>query len=44
MLAEYPNLSGYVAAGEARPAYKRAFEGQLRCSDADDEDLPEVGG
>ena len=29
MLAEYPNLSAYVARGEARPAYKRAFEAQL---------------
>jgi glutathione S-transferase len=29
ILEEYPNLSGYVARGEARPAYKRAFEAQL---------------
>jgi glutathione S-transferase len=29
MLDEYPNLSGYVARGEARPAYKRAFDAQL---------------
>jgi glutathione S-transferase len=29
MLDEYPNLSAYVANGEARPAYKRAFETQL---------------
>jgi glutathione S-transferase len=29
MLDEYPNLSAYVARGEARPAYKRAFEDQL---------------
>jgi len=29
MLAEYPNLSAYVARGEARPAYKRAFDAQL---------------
>ncbi len=29
MLDEYPNLSGYVARGEARPPYKRAFEAQL---------------
>jgi glutathione S-transferase len=29
MLDEYPNLSAYVAHGEARPAYKRAFEAQL---------------
>lgn len=25
----YPNLSAYVARGEARPAYKRAFDAQL---------------
>lgn len=29
MLDEYPNLSAYVARGEARPAYKRAFGAQL---------------
>jgi glutathione S-transferase len=29
MLNEYPNLSAYVARGEARPAYKRAFAAQL---------------
>ncbi len=29
MLDEYPNLAAYVARGEARPAYKRAFEAQL---------------
>jgi glutathione S-transferase len=29
MLDEYPNLSAYVARGEARAAYKRAFEAQL---------------
>src|SRR5258705_12605690 len=29
MLDEYPNLSAYVARGEARPAYKRALEAQL---------------
>jgi glutathione S-transferase len=29
MLDEYPNLSAYVARGEARPAYRRAFEAQL---------------
>jgi len=28
-LEEYPNLSAYVARGEARPAYKRAFAAQL---------------
>ncbi|MGE0004913.1 MAG: glutathione S-transferase family protein [Parvibaculaceae bacterium] len=29
LLENYPNLSAYVARGEARPAYKRAFEDQL---------------
>lgn len=29
ILEEYPNLSTYVARGEARPAYKRAFDAQL---------------
>ncbi|MGH6966999.1 MAG: glutathione S-transferase family protein [Phenylobacterium sp.] len=26
---EYPNLAAYVARGEARPAYRRAFDAQL---------------
>jgi glutathione S-transferase len=29
ILDEYPNLSAYVARGEARPAFKRAFKAQL---------------
>ena len=29
ILNEFPNLATYVARGEARPAYKRAFEAQL---------------
>jgi glutathione S-transferase len=29
ILNEYPNLAAYVARGEARPAYKRAFDAQL---------------
>ncbi|WOS66072.1 glutathione S-transferase family protein [Sinorhizobium fredii] len=29
ILDEYANLSAYVARGEARPAYKRAFDAQL---------------
>jgi glutathione S-transferase len=29
ILDEYANLSAFVARGEARPAYKRAFEAQL---------------
>ena len=28
LVEEYPNLSAYVARGEARPAYKRAFAAQ----------------
>jgi glutathione S-transferase len=30
MLANYPSLSAYVARGEARPAYQRAFDAQLK--------------
>jgi glutathione S-transferase len=29
LLDEFPNLAAYVARGEARPAYKRAFAAQL---------------
>ena len=29
IMEKYPNLSAYVARGEARPAYKRAFDDQL---------------
>jgi glutathione S-transferase len=29
ILDEYPNLAAYVVRGEARPAYKRAFDAQL---------------
>src|SRR5262249_46369874 len=29
ILDEYPNLAAYVARGESRPAYKRAFDAQL---------------
>ena len=29
LLEEYPNLAAYVARGQARPAYKRAFAAQL---------------
>ncbi|MGO4377653.1 glutathione S-transferase family protein [Pseudoduganella sp. RAF53_2] len=29
LVAEHPNLAAYVTRGEARPAYKRAFEAQL---------------
>ncbi|MDB5691242.1 MAG: glutathione S-transferase [Alphaproteobacteria bacterium] len=34
ILDEYPNLSAYVARGEARPAYKRAFDAQLAVFEA----------
>jgi glutathione S-transferase len=29
ILEEYPNLSAFIARGQARPAYKRAFDAQL---------------
>lgn len=29
LLEDYPNLGNYVARGEARPAFKRAFDAQL---------------
>jgi glutathione S-transferase len=29
ILEDYPTLSAYIARGEARPAYKRAFDAQL---------------
>jgi glutathione S-transferase len=29
MLEDYPNLAAYVARGEGRPAFKRAFDAQL---------------
>ena len=29
ILDDYPNLSAYIARGEGRPAYKRAFDAQL---------------
>jgi glutathione S-transferase len=34
MLQEFPALATYVARGEARPAYKRAFDAQLVVSSA----------
>lgn len=33
LLDEYPELAAYVARGEARPAYKRAFAAQLAVND-----------
>jgi glutathione S-transferase len=29
MLDEYPDIAVYVARGEARPAFRRAFDAQL---------------
>jgi glutathione S-transferase len=29
MVEKHPNLAAYVARGEARPAFKRAFAAQL---------------
>jgi glutathione S-transferase len=34
MLADYPNLVAYVARGEARPAFQRAFAAQLAVFEA----------
>jgi glutathione S-transferase len=34
ILDEYPKLAAYVARGEARPAYQRAFEAQLAVNKA----------
>jgi glutathione S-transferase len=34
ILNEFPNLAAYVARGEARPAYKRAFAAQLAVFEA----------
>ncbi len=34
LVDEYPNLAAYVARGEARPAYKRAFAAQLAVFEA----------
>jgi glutathione S-transferase len=34
ILDEFPNLAAYVARGEARPAYKRAFDAQLAINTA----------
>jgi glutathione S-transferase len=34
MVEEFPNLAAYVARGEARPAYQRAFAAQLAVFEA----------
>ncbi|MFT4099769.1 MAG: glutathione S-transferase family protein [Burkholderiaceae bacterium] len=36
LLAEHPNLGAYVARGEARPAFRRAFDAQLAVARARD--------
>jgi glutathione S-transferase len=35
LLEDYPNLVAYVARGEARPAYRRAFDAQLAVNTAE---------
>src|SRR3546814_668045 len=42
MLDEYPNLSAYVARGEARPAFKRAFDAQLAVFTGKDRKSPSL--
>jgi glutathione S-transferase len=34
ILKEFPTLAAYVAPGEARPAYQRAFQAQLKVNAA----------
>jgi len=34
LLADYPTLTAYIARGEARPAYRRAFADQLAVFEA----------
>lgn len=34
LLEDYPNLAAYVARGQARPAYRRAFDAQLAVFEA----------
>ncbi|UTM01034.1 glutathione S-transferase family protein [Alcaligenes sp. NLF5-7] len=38
LLNQYANLNAYVARGEARPAFKRAFEAQLKIFNASPKD------
>ena len=40
LLADYPSLSAYVARGEARPAYQRAFADQLAVFTRGDQGIP----
>ncbi|TPN75949.1 glutathione S-transferase family protein [Mesorhizobium sp. CU2] len=37
LLDEYPNLAAYVARGEARPAFQRAFDAQFAVFEASEE-------
>ncbi|WP_313803503.1 glutathione S-transferase family protein [Sphingobium sp.] len=41
LLDEYPNLSAYVARGEARPAFQRAFDAQLAIFNALSQGFPQ---
>jgi glutathione S-transferase len=38
ILDEFPTLAAYVARGEARPAYQRAFAAQLAINAPDDQE------
>jgi glutathione S-transferase len=40
LLNEYPNIAAYVARGEARPAFKRAFDAQLAVFTAASQQVP----
>jgi glutathione S-transferase len=44
LLDEYQNLAAYVARGEARPAYKRAFAAQLAINAKPADAMPPAGG
>jgi glutathione S-transferase len=41
LLDDFPNVAAYVSRGEARPAYKRAFEGQLSVFRGESQASPE---
>jgi glutathione S-transferase len=41
ILNDYPNLAAYVARGEARPAYQRAFDAQLAVFERSRADEPQ---
>jgi glutathione S-transferase len=41
ILDDYPNLAAYVARGEARPAYQRAFDAQLAVFERSRADAPQ---